>query len=443
MKHSKLLSLWLTIFIPLLSLAAMRANATVIEGTNAVWGQKSLQSGQSLNQSTRQEIHIGLDALKKNDLSKAEAAFRKASALNPESATPLLGLAEVAARRHHLAKTESLLDKALSLEPKNAEVLRTVGRYRLLHGKSSEAEKLLKRALSLDPASVMGNMLLGDTYLKGLHDPAKAENFYQKSIKLDNKAVGAYMGLGAALATQGKNDQARQAYKKASLLAPKDPRPLRATAKLFASQGHFHKAIAKLNSAIKIDPRYLPAYMDKGDLLLLQGKMGAAASAYKAATKSTQEPAFAYFKLGVVMQAQEKWEKAQKYYLEATRHDPKMYAAYNNLAWMAALRKVNLDEATHWAKKAIKLSPRNSQLYDTLGAVYLAKGQVNQGITAYIKAVNLAPSHPEYHYRLGLAYLKKGNREKAREQMQQSLDLGVQFAGKKDAEEKLRDMGKE
>lgn len=41
--------------------------------------------------------------------------------------------------------------------------------------------------------------------------------------------------------------------------------------------------------------------------------------------------------------------------------------AYNNLAWLLAERKIKLDEAVIWAKKAADLAPQLPHVQDTLG----------------------------------------------------------------------------
>ena len=429
--------------VALLGLAAFGANATPMKAPDTT-GAIDLEWAATQNVSGNGPLYVkldaGLKALKQNDLNAANKAFTEAIAADPGSGLPYLGLAEIAGRKKQPKVVDAMLEKARSIDPTNTEVLRTLGRYRLVQGNAVAAEDILKKAIALEPSSVIGNLLLADTYLRGLKRPVDAEAAYRQAIRLDASNVGATMGLATALAAQGKASLALDTYAQASRLAPQDPLPVHASARLLASLTKFDAAIAALNKAIAIDRTFLPAYLDKGDLYMLKGDFGSAVSAYRAATVAVREPAFAYFKLGLALQAQQKWDQSEQSYLKAVKEDPRMFAAYNNLAAIAAQRRVRLDDALVWAGKAIEISPKLGAPYDTLGSVHLARGELDQAITAFSKAVAHSPTRPDYCYRLGMAYKQRGKLGDAKAAFKRALGMGVKFPGMEDARKQLNDL---
>ncbi|MFZ5558334.1 MAG: tetratricopeptide repeat protein [Pseudomonadota bacterium] len=75
------------------------------------------------------KLRAGHEALNKNELSKAAAAFGEAHKLDPKSLSPLFGLAEVARLKKDGKGAESWLRKVLSIAPDRAQVHQAWGRY--------------------------------------------------------------------------------------------------------------------------------------------------------------------------------------------------------------------------------------------------------------------------------------------------------------------------
>src|SRR5258708_4305916 len=67
------------------------------------------------------KVQEGLKALAAKDLERAAAAFDEGAKLDPKSALPLLGLAEVARLRNDAQTAETLHRKAISVAPNSAE----------------------------------------------------------------------------------------------------------------------------------------------------------------------------------------------------------------------------------------------------------------------------------------------------------------------------------
>ena len=143
---------------------------------------------------SRIKVAEGMDSLKRNDLVAAERAFNEASKLDPRSASPYFGLAEIAGRKNQLANVESLLKRAMAVDPGSVEALRIWGRYQSNRGKFKDAEASFQKAITLDPNLADPYISLAENYLVGLKDPVAAEAAYRKAIQLDPNNVAAHLG---------------------------------------------------------------------------------------------------------------------------------------------------------------------------------------------------------------------------------------------------------
>jgi Flp pilus assembly protein TadD len=97
--------------------------------------------------------------------------------------------------------------------------------------------------------------------------------------------------------------------------------------------------------------------------------------------------------------------------------------AYNNLAWMYAEEKKNLDEALTLARRATELAPNSASVLDTLGWVHYARGSYAEAESVLRKAADLAGGEASIHYHLGLASHQLGKRDEAVFALRRALQL--------------------
>ena len=384
------------------------------------------------------KIDEGLKGLRAGDLKAAEAAFAEAARSDPKLPSAYIGLAEVAGRQNNVAQVESWLQKALDAEPNSAATQLVWGHYQFQRGRFVKAETAFKRAIELDARSAQARIYLADNYLRGLQKPKAAEEAYRAAIALAADSVPAQLGLASALAVQGRFDPAVAAFEQAAKLAPADPKPPHALARFYASQGKSDLALAALQRSSAIAPDFLPAHIDRGDLHLARNEVEQAANAYRAGAQATKKPALALFKLGTVRQGQQRWPEAEQAYLDAVKDDPMMFAAYNNLAFMAATRKEHLDEALVWVRKAMTLAPGVTTILDTLGWVHRARGELGPAVKALEQAVADNPKQASFRYHLGVTYSEQGRHPQARAALEKALELDKNFYMAADVKKRLQ-----
>jgi tetratricopeptide (TPR) repeat protein len=372
-------------------------------------------------------LTLAYKALSEGALDLAERTFDEAGNIDPKSAEPYIGLAEVAMHRQEWTLVEPLLEKAIAIEPENEIAFRAMGRYLFLQGNFAEAEVSFKQALKITPKEPRLHIDLGDTYLKGLNDPKKAESAYRRAISLQKDHVLAHLGLAASLAVQGDIQSAIDQYNLAAQNAKGNPLPLHLLGRLYASQRRFDESLIALNRALKVSKNYVPAMLERGDVHVAKGELSLALVDYQTVAKLEPTNAMTQFNMGTVYYTQKKWALAEDSYEKAVDLDPNFYNAYNNLAWMAVERHEQLDNGLRWIKRAIEISPDSANLYDTLGSVYIARGENQLAAQALQKATTRGTPRPSTLYRLGFAYAKIGNNVEATAALQQALAISEVF----------------
>lgn len=387
------------------------------------------------------KMSAGYAALGRKDLDAAEAAFNDAAKADPRSPAPLLALAEVARRRGNAAVAERWLRRALEAAPDDASVQRAWGRYRFSVKDYAGAEAALRKAAQLDPNAAATQSDLGDLYLNWLKRPADAVTAYRALVKIKPEDSSAHFGLGLALASQGNSRAAASELERAAALAPSNPLPFTALGRLYALSGEPDKALAVFDRALKVDARYAPALAERGDIYFKRNDYSRAAADYEQAVQLMPRDAMNAYKLGGAYQLMGKLDLAERQYRRAIELDARFAPALNNLAAMSAERRQNLDAALDWAKRAVAADPDMAEFHDTLGSVYLARGDAGAAIAAYRKATSLAPKNAAFYYGLGEALARKGDKQQAVAAFKTALSVNPSFARSAEAQKRIEALG--
>jgi tetratricopeptide (TPR) repeat protein len=118
---------------------------------------------------------------------------------------------------------------------------------------------------------------------------------------------------------------------------------------------------------------------------------------------------------------------AANHYRSALKLRPGYPYALNNLAWLVATKENNPKAALIHAKEAARLSPNDSGILDTLAWILYLNGETEEAIRVLKRILPVAGSIPTIRYHLGMAYLKQGQRDKARFEFEEALNLSASF----------------
>jgi len=109
--------------------------------------------GAELTDAERPEAHLnlGLLALRRRELPRADKEYRTALRLDPAFVPALVNLADLNRARGNDADTEKLLREAMAIEPENADVRHALGLHLVRRRDYAGALDLLRRAHELRP----------------------------------------------------------------------------------------------------------------------------------------------------------------------------------------------------------------------------------------------------------------------------------------------------
>jgi tetratricopeptide (TPR) repeat protein len=145
--------------------------------------------------------------------------------------------------------------------------------------------------------------------------------------------------------------------------------------------------------------------------------------------------------VGIIHQTQKNTAEAKRSYELALEASPDAAIAANNLAWILAEERQDLDRALMLAKRAAVVRPNDPQVSDTIGWIYYHKQLPTLAVPPFERAVSLNPENAEFQYHLGLAYAKVGNNAKARTHLQKALAIDAKFNGATEARGLLSSLG--
>lgn len=379
----------------------------------------------------------GVQALRDNHLLTAEDAFKAALKANPRMVQALIGLADVALRRDARDEAKASLDQALAIAPDSDAVQHALGLFHASGKDYPAAESALKKAIDLNPKNFAARTALGGLYANAMQRPADAAATYRAALAVDPTPLDARLGLAQALAATGQFTTAEKELATATKDHPDSPFPPHLLARMQLARGNRQAGIKAIDAALKINPDFVPALLDKGDVLLGAGKNEQALALYDRAIANDNRNPTAHFKRAVLLQQEGRSAQARQAYLDVINIDHRFAPAYNNLAWLQAEAGDQLDDAAKWAATAIELEPGSAAYLDTQGWVYRSQRKFDEAERVLEKAATMTPPLADVHYHLGLVYLDQKKKDPARQAFSQALAIDPKHAKAAAALEKM------
>ena len=196
------------------------------------------------------------------------------------------------------------------------------------------------------------------------------------------------------------------------------------------------EARASFEKSLELDPRHSRARAGLAGLSARAGDVPRAIALFDEAAKANPDdtgPAYAAARL--VLQIGDR-SAARQRLAEIAKRDPGHAGARNDLAWLLAQQPdQDLDRALALAEEAHRIDA-SPEITDTLGWVYLQRGQTERAVELFQLALEKRPESQSTRYHLGVALGRKGERQRAIEMLRQALEAGS-FAEAEDAKSEI------
>jgi len=159
------------------------------------------------------------------------------------------------------------------------------------------------------------------------------------------------------------------------------------------SKGDLKAAIEAFGEAIRINPKFAPAYYNRGIALELQNKPDEAISDYD----------------------------------QVVQIDPSYREAYNQRGGLRG-EKGDFDGALSDFDQVIKLDPSNAPAYYNRGHVLYFQGKLDNALTEINHALSLDPNHSSCYFIRGLIHHAQGHQAEALADFQKSAGFNFDYA---------------
>lgn len=330
-------------------------------------------------------------------------------------------------------------DQVLQTAPQNPEgrLLRDKALMALSQGDQAkpDLQKLVAQADAKPGLPVAeaneARLLLAD-YDATNHDFAGAEAQFDSVWKTND--VRGFEGIQRLKLAQGKTDDALDAMSSlvnshpTALNLRYDLANMQAGAGLQVGKSNPDKAHQLFNAAADNYKDILKSNANSSDvwlrLSLVQrytGQNDAALASLEQAINADPHNTGAMVDRGLLLQHVGRTKEAIDIYNRILGTDPDNPIALNNLAFIDAQSKTNLQQAQSYAERAKKREPHSLDISDTLGYVYYQRNLNPEALQIFRQDVEQAPDNAVFHYHLAMALAKQGDKKAARDEVSKAL----------------------
>ena len=251
------------------------------------------------------------------------------------------------------------------------------------------AEDLFKKALGF--AKKDASVPTGIAEIYGTAgDKIKTDEYLERARKIDRKDPGIFIVTGDMLKADGKIGESSSQYENAILFDQNNKLALLKLAQIYRGI-NADQALQYLQKILAIDPNYLPAFAEIGDINYNKGRYQAAVEAYDKFTSIPGMPLAYYEKYASALYFAEQYDKSLEIIKQVLAKDPNnsvMYRieAYNNF------KNKNYSLGLEQMTEFIQNTPKEKHIYYdyvTLGDLQTEMKQPELAIDSYKKALEL------------------------------------------------------
>ncbi len=408
--------------------------------------------------------------LKDKQPAAARQRFEAILKADPKHLNAMLALADLALRNKDEKTYVSWLEKAAAAHPQALQPRVALARYQLAKGDKNKALATAREAANANPDNPAALDLLGTTQL-ALGDTTNALGSYRKLVERQPGQAAPLVKLASVQIAAKDLPGARKTLLDALRIQPGFLDAQMMLGGVEIQGARFDEASKLAKQVQQQHPNNPSGFVLEGDTAYARKDYPAALAAYERAHKLAPSGALLVRQLQVfnATQRPEEGEKrlaawlvanpqdagtrallaeslirrgqhkaAAQHYLILNRSNPNNLLVLNNLAW--SLSESRDSRAPAFAEQALKLSPDNPAVMDTLGWILVRQGQTGRGIKLLQQAMTKAPDTAEIQFHLASAFTQSGDPSRAQRELERLLASGIAFPQEQEAHALLKQL---
>ncbi len=369
--------------------------------------QEVLTSGRAVEVRLRQRALDGMAnaALQQGKVNDAEGYFLQAVQPGP-LACSYHSLGQLYAGLGRFRKGARYVMKVAELEPARADIQLRAAVFAFLAHDFKSAHRYCARTLKASKGSLEARTLQG--YLLLLERKyAAARKLFDRGLRARPGDAGASVGLGhLAIIRKDYRQAARHLSPHGAASTAKQDRRtfqylVHRMARLglgwmHANQGKHDKALKQFAALLATDADDLFALLGRGSALTALGRMGQAASAFKAVLKLDPGNQYALAELGLVRLNRGDTAGAEKAFRRAMAQGDRRYTCPHEGLGLVYLRQGKVARARKSFERAIAINPDiEYKKFNELAKILIKQGERGRAIKLLKKSVENYPQDPE------------------------------------------------
>jgi len=226
---------------------------------------------------------------------------------------------------------------------------------------------------------------------------------------------------------KGKLSNAEKAYKKAIKINPNFVEAHSNLGNILLERGRLKEAYNAFLKALKLLPDHPMLLNNVGNALQLQGENEKALTLLNKAASQAPGSAHVYNNIGNALRALDRKEEALAAYRHVVEINSEFALGHYNLG-LILVELEELNDAIHCFNQALRINPEDKNAYLGLGNARSAQGNLDQAVSAYQRAIAIDPLYEKAYKELGKSFADHGEIELALTANRKALEINPEYS---------------
>lgn len=386
----------------------------------------------------------------------AKVQFHTLSQLDPQNASYVVALAELAKVNKEMNKAIELYIQAYKLDPERIDFLETAGSFALKTKDFEKSEIIYKELVTIEPDRIPYMKTYIDIILYLKHYDAGVQFLEKLNVKLGSSAHR-FAQISLLVYKLEEVERSFKALNKAIILDPNNSDYQSMLIDMYMKEslndsaakssdlyiikfpgdvrGYVNRALVFMNlkdeeGAINVLLPVADNFHNDFSIQYLLGMSFNLLKKYELAEQYfvravTIEPKARQVKhsLAILYDNTRNWEKSDSIYQELIRTDSTDAQALNNFAYSLVERNEQLERALGLAQKALKIESGNSAYLDTIGWIYYKLNNINLAVEFIQNSLKLNDSNSVVLEHLGDVLMATKKTEEAKRAYKRAYEI--------------------